>query len=128
MQLRREQFSKIDQLLGVRYQKDLAAFYRTKFPQLVARLDGSALEARIRSAIAHSDALGVKTAAGRVAYVGLALSAGPRFETNETVIRFVTLEGGDPDANVEWLFRRLCAKFSKSLPHGPDTIAGAPVA
>ena len=111
MIIRADQITALEESGKERYKEQLRALFRQQFPQLVSRLDDRTLLACIEEAYGRAKRLGVATDRGFVGYIGLALASGPAFHTNPKISGYLEMPGGDPDAKVEWLFKRVVEKL-----------------
>jgi hypothetical protein len=126
MIIRPDQLASMDESLHARYYEELRQFFREKFPELVRRFEDPALLERIAQGDRHADSYGIQTDNGVVAYIGLSLAAGPAFHTDPNISGFLGMPGNDPDAKIEWLFKRVVEKL-KALQNGEgkDSAPGA---
>jgi hypothetical protein len=105
--IRQEQVASLDDAMERRYCEELRTLLRTKFPQLVGRLEGAVLLDRIAVSVQQARSYGVRSGEGILAYVGLSLAAGPSFDTNPKVRDFLALSCDDSESKVHWLFKRV---------------------
>jgi hypothetical protein len=80
--------------------------FRTEFPQLVAQLDDAILLDRISQAVRWALQYKLSTGEALVAYVGMALAAGPAFNGDAKVRHYMELPGHTPDEKVRIMFKR----------------------
>lgn len=107
MLIRPEQMASMDEAMQKRYHEELRKLLREQSPDLVATLDDATLLERIAAAEEKARAYGVKTGEGILAYVGLSLTAGARFDEDPKIQPFLRRPGEDPDAKIHWLFTRI---------------------
>jgi hypothetical protein len=105
--IRTEQIDAITRVQDAEYHRRLAHYYRLRVPRLVKRLSDEELERRIAKSVKSARAYGVRSDLGIMRYVGLALAAGPSFDQDPAVHRFMTNPGTDPDSKVRWLLERV---------------------
>lgn len=124
MQLTRSQLSALDDARHQRYVEQLCAFFRTHFVQWVQRFDDLALRGRVEQALAQAQRYGFQADESWVAFVGMALAAGPSFDTSARVAEFLAAPGADPDANVQWLFERVTRQLAPLSPDRDSALSG----
>ncbi len=111
MIIRDKQIAELERSMLARYYEQLRDFFRQNFPELVSRLDNSSLLARISDGDRKANDCGIRTDQGRIAYIGLSFAAGPNFMTDPVIREFLGSPGNDPDAKIEWLFKRVAEKL-----------------
>jgi hypothetical protein len=107
MIIRSQQVQKLDDSTQAQYHEQLRLFYRQNYPDLVSRYDDATLLQKIAEADRRAETYKLETDEGYVAYIGLALAAGPQFHTDPKITAYMESPGKDPDAKVEWLFNRV---------------------
>jgi hypothetical protein len=124
MIVRPEQFSKMKRAMSARYYDELRRFFREQSPQLVERLDDSTLLDWIEKADRAADEYGFEKDESRVAYIGLALTAGPAFHSDPQIRAYLQMPGGTPDGKIEWLYETVVNKFKVLLSANRDKAVG----
>jgi hypothetical protein len=107
MVIRPEQMASMDEAMQNRYHEELRKLLREQSPDLVAKLDDATLLERIAAAVGRARGYGVQTGEGILAYVGLSLAAGAKFDDDPKIQPFLRRPGEDPDAKIHWLFTRI---------------------
>ncbi len=120
MIIRSEQLAHFNQALQARYYEQIRKLLREKSPQLVSRLDDRALLESISVSVPRARTYGIGTGRGILAYVGLAIAAGPAFHVDTKIRYFLELPGDDPDVKIRWLFKKVAESLQR-IPLKSDT-------
>lgn len=115
MRIRQEQFAHLQAQRELDFIHSSAWFYRTRFPNVFAKLDDRALAQRVAGALASARSLGIRSSAGTTQYVALALFAGPTFTSNPIIRAFLTQPGYSPDSRIHELLARSAEKLRAAL-------------
>jgi hypothetical protein len=118
MVIRPEQMAAMDGAMQKRYHEELRTFLREHSPQLVAKLDDAALLSRIAPAAQKAREYGIRTGEGVLAYVGLAIAAGPGIHDDPKIRVFLEQDPGSPDAKVEWLYINVLESMQRMVETG----------
>jgi hypothetical protein len=105
--IRSDQIRRMEASFHEEYAQKIQSYLKQAAPELTFGYKPDDLHERIVTAAARARALGLTTAEGVIGFVGLALAAGPAFEQDGQVHRFLTLPGHDADSKVRWLFQRV---------------------
>jgi hypothetical protein len=105
--IRQEQIASLDSTAEKRYCEELRQYLGARFSQSLRRLDEAVLLDRISVSVRTARTYGVRTGEGVLAYVRLALAAGPAFNTDPQVRMFLAQPSGNPDERVHRLFTRI---------------------
>jgi hypothetical protein len=101
--IRREQITEIDNLKTREYCTALRQKFRKEAPQLISRFDDIELQLRVEEATRKARTWGLKSAAGYIQYVTLALAAGPSFDDDPKVHYYLALPGSTPERKIHRL-------------------------
>jgi hypothetical protein len=98
------QITAMDDAMFAEYQRQLIAFYRDRAPHFMRRFSDDYLKGRLSHVIPQARVFGLNSAEGIMLYAALALVAGPGFDDDLEVRRFMTLRGSKPEVKVKRLF------------------------
>ncbi len=113
--IRRDQIVSLDSAAEKRYCQRLQHHLRAEFARSGTGLGHEVILNRILQSVRQARACGLRTGLGVLAYVRLALAAGPAFNTDPQIREF--LVGGNPDDRIHRLFRRT-AESQHTSPEG----------
>jgi hypothetical protein len=105
MIIRRKQIEELESAILPEYRDRLIAFYRDRAPWFIGRFSDAQLEQRVAHAISRARAFGLSSAEGTMQYVGLALAAGPNFDEDPRVDKFMTRPGSPPEVKLQRLLQ-----------------------
>jgi hypothetical protein len=105
--IRPEQFEAFEKDRAKNYHQQLADFFRKNCPEAVRDIDNGALVQRISTLVDLSRSFGLGTPEGILGYVSLGLAAGPDFDSESNVNKFLRMPGAPPEVKIRELLRRV---------------------
>lgn len=105
--LKPEQVQAMNQLREAEYHRRLLRYFRANAPELVQRLSDDELESRIAKSVSSAQGYSISSDEGILSYVALSLAAGPTFDEDMEVSRFMLLPDHDPESKLDWLMKRI---------------------
>jgi hypothetical protein len=112
MLIRKEQMDALESAGQERYLHRLRSYLRLHVPGLVAHIDDAVLLERIRAAVPQARAAGIRSDEGVLAFVALAIAAGPGFFQHPSIRKFFAGQADDPERKIRWLYQRVTAKLA----------------
>lgn len=109
--IRDEQISAFEQAGQERYLLQMLAYLRAQVPGLVVRLNDATLLSRIGAAVPRARVIGIRSDEGVMAFVALAIAAGPNFLEEARIRKFLDSRADDPELKIRWLYQRVTAKL-----------------
>src|SRR5262245_9568822 len=113
--IRREQRQAIAEARRGEFHRRLAGFYREKAPDLTGRMSDDELLRVIAAGDHKARSYGVESERGIAGFIGIALAAGPNFDEDPDVLRYLTNPVPNPDAKVMTLLDLVSKKLSGTV-------------
>ena len=113
IKIRPDQLTQMEEARHSEYHASLSRFLRKEFPQLVGGQDDAELSKQIAAASPRARVYGIRSARGTAAFVGLWLAAGPSFDEDPEIQRFLTWPNLCPELKIRNLMELTIAQLEK---------------
>lgn len=107
-----DQIEKMQAARRDEYHHQLAVYYRTNVPDLVAKMDDAALEARIAVAVTKARGHGAVSDTALLQFTTMSLVAGERFDEHPEIKAYLATPGYEPDAKIDELSKSLAGELT----------------